>query len=75
MSETNIWKDAPEGAEFGVVDIDDGRTTYYKVDGIDLVFYVKCLDDEFSSWEYSCWDGIQELKDNLPTNYNIYHKQ
>lgn len=73
MSEIDVWKDAPEGTEFIVGTGDE--LVYYKVDGIDLVFYVNCEDDEFSSWEYSCWDGIQELEDNLPTNYNMYHKQ
>lgn len=66
MTDTNIWKDAPEGTEF-IVEFNDGEVHYYKTIYSDLMvctplsFDEESLSGEVVGWRKSHFDNFDEL--------------
>lgn len=81
MSETDVWKDAPEGTEF-IVEFTDGEIHYYKnYNGLLMVCVPSTYDEVFIGnevcwWKGSMFDSLQELMDrNEEGRKQIHHKQ
>lgn len=69
MTDTNIWKDAPEGTQF-IIDYGDS-SSYYKTssDGVPI-----CWNSTKQIWYCVGYDSVLDWKDDLPLFANVLTK-